>query len=96
MAPTRTIGSRAQVWNGTAVKTSYGKDGLTKRQLMKNKWGRIVSVKKHNLGLKSHKYLVRSGYTIPKGSNQVVRVSGRSTRTPSRAPRKSRPSSRWW
>lgn len=35
-----TIGSRAQVWHGTAKKTS---GGLEKKDLMMNKRGRIVS-----------------------------------------------------
>ena len=37
-----TFGSRAQVMHGTAMKTS---GGLTKKNLRKNKHGRIVSVK---------------------------------------------------
>ncbi|KAK9844374.1 hypothetical protein WJX74_001572 [Apatococcus lobatus] len=36
----RTVGSRAQVWHGTAVRTS---GGLTKGMLKKNRAGRIVS-----------------------------------------------------
>jgi hypothetical protein len=36
-------GSRRQVWNGTAEKTS---GGLKKEHLMKNERGRIVSIKK--------------------------------------------------
>jgi hypothetical protein len=44
----RTVGSRAQVWHGTALKTSYGKDALMKKDLHYNaKTGRIVSKKKH-------------------------------------------------
>lgn len=38
----KTIGSRAQVWHGTAKKTT---GGLKKSDLMKNKHGRIVSKK---------------------------------------------------
>ena len=38
----QTTGTRAQVWHGTAKKTS---GGLTKQQLMMNKHGRIVSKK---------------------------------------------------
>jgi len=37
-------GSRRKVWNGSAEKT---KGGLTKNDLMKNKYGRIVSAKRH-------------------------------------------------
>lgn len=39
----KTIGSRAQVMHGGALKTS---GGLTKKDLKYNKWGRIVSRKK--------------------------------------------------
>lgn len=45
MAPSQLVGSRAQVWHGTALKTAYGKKGLKKNQLMKNKAGKIVSIK---------------------------------------------------
>ena len=51
------IGSRSQVYShGTAYKTA---GGLTKGELIKNKWGRIVSAKKHkqaseNNNLKAH------------------------------------------
>jgi hypothetical protein len=38
------VGSRAKVWHGTAHHTS---GGLTKKDLMKNKHGEIVSKKKH-------------------------------------------------
>ena len=37
------VGSRAQVWHGKAKKTAYGKKGLTKDDLYKNKHGKIVS-----------------------------------------------------
>jgi len=40
----KTIGSRVQVMNGAALKTS---GGLTKKDIMLNKWGLIVSKKKH-------------------------------------------------
>lgn len=39
-------GSRAQVFHGTAYKTD-GTPGLTKEKLLMNKYGRIVSAKKH-------------------------------------------------
>jgi hypothetical protein len=39
-------GSRRKVWGGTAEMTA---GGLRKSDLMKNKYGRIVSVKKHTL-----------------------------------------------
>jgi hypothetical protein len=39
------FGSRQQVWNGTAYKTS---GCLKKKHLLMNKWRRIVSIKKHH------------------------------------------------
>jgi hypothetical protein len=60
----QTFGSKAQVWHGTAKKTS---GGLTKSDLMKNKHGRIVSRRKHNMGKKSIKHLRKMGYIAKKG-----------------------------
>jgi hypothetical protein len=59
----QTIGTRAQVWHGTAKKTS---GGLTKAALMMNKHGRIVSRKKHNTA-KREKRLVKAGFLTKKG-----------------------------
>lgn len=47
----KAVGSRAEVWHGNAKHTS---GGLTKKDLMKNKYGRIVSKKKHALGKKAY------------------------------------------
>jgi hypothetical protein len=57
------VGSRAQVWHGTAKKT---KGGLTKSGLMKNKHGRIVSKKMH-FTAKKQKRLIKAGYVTKKG-----------------------------
>jgi hypothetical protein len=57
------IGTRAQVWHGTAYKTS---GGLTHSDLMKNKSGRIVSKAKHN-SAKKDKRLIKAGYFTKKG-----------------------------
>jgi len=57
------VGSRAQVWHGTAKKT---KGGLTKSALMKNKHGRIVSRKMHFTAKKQNR-LVKAGYITKKG-----------------------------
>ena len=46
------VGSRVMVWNGSAYKTSYGKDALKKKDIKKNKWGRLVSVRKSRWGKK--------------------------------------------
>lgn len=58
MAPKQAMGSKLQVWNGTAAKTS---GGLTKDKLMKNKHGKVVSKKKHAAGVKAAKNLPQSG-----------------------------------
>lgn len=57
------VGSRAQVWHGTAKKTS---GGLTRKDLLKNKAGRIVSKRKH-FTAKKDKRLVKAGYLTKKG-----------------------------
>lgn len=83
----RTIGSRAEVWHGSCVKTS---SGLKKKDLMKTKHGRIVSRRKHALGLKAIKRLFALGYKPKKGTFKVMRksmVDGRRSRGRSRRSR---------
>jgi len=63
-------GSRAQVWNGTAKKTS---GGLEKKDLMK-KNGRIRS-KKASRSAKKNKNLENAGWTHKKGEFGAIRVS---------------------
>jgi hypothetical protein len=63
------IGSRAQVWHNTAYKTS---GGLTKSNLLMNKLGRIVSLKKHNTA-KREKRLEKAGYKPKKGVFKIFR-----------------------
>ena len=65
----QTFGSRAQVWHGTAKKTT---GGLTKKDLMKNKHGRIVSRKKHTME-KKMKRLEKAGYKTKKGQFGAVK-----------------------
>lgn len=64
-----TVGSKAQVWHGTAAKTV---GGLTKKDLMKHK-GRIVSRKKHALGKKAFKRLVKAGFKPKRGTFKLFR-----------------------
>jgi hypothetical protein len=64
------IGSRTQVMNGTAHHTN---GGLTKKQLMYNKHGRIVSRKKHTMGKKTIKHLYKLGYKPKKGSFKLFK-----------------------
>jgi hypothetical protein len=63
------FGSRQQVMNGTAYKTS---GGLTKSQLVMNKWGRIVSAAKHRTA-KKEKRLEKHGFFAKKGEFGVVK-----------------------
>ena len=77
-------GSRAQVWHGTAYKTS---GGLTKDKLVMNKNGRIVSKKKHTTA-KKEKRLEKHGFFAKKGSFGVVK-KGSSKRSSSRKRRSS-------
>jgi hypothetical protein len=65
------IGTRAQVWHGTAFKTS---GGLTKSALFQNKAGRIVSRKKHATA-KKDKRLIKAGYGTKKGTFGYVKLN---------------------
>jgi len=65
------IGTRAQVWHGTSYKTT---GDLTKKHLMKNKHGRIVSRSKHATA-KREKRLARAGYLTRKGKFGSFRVA---------------------
>ena len=71
-----TVGSRAQVYHGTAHHTS---GGLTKKNLMKNKWGRIVSSKKHKTA-KKEKRLEKAGFFAKKGKFGCVKRVSRKSR----------------
>ena len=68
-----TVGSRAQVWHGTAKHTS---GGLTKSNLMKNTAGRIVSRKKHASAKKENR-LAKAGYKTKKGHFGFIKVGSR-------------------
>ena len=64
------VGTKLKVWNGTAKHTS---GGLQKKDLMRTKKGRIVSRKKHALGRKSLKNLVKAGYKAKKGTFKLFK-----------------------
>jgi len=64
------VGSKASVYHGKAKHTS---GGLTRKDLMKTKHGRIVSRKKHALGKKALKNLVKAGYKAKKGTFKLFR-----------------------
>lgn len=63
-------GTAAQVWHGTARHTP---GGLTKKDLMKTKNGRIVSKKKHAAGLKALARLRKAGYVAKKGTFKLFK-----------------------
>jgi hypothetical protein len=65
-------GSRAQVWHGTAYKTS---GELTKKDLVMNKHGRVVSRKKQATAKKEQR-LAKSGYFTRKGHFGFVKKGG--------------------
>ncbi len=67
------IGSRAEVYHGSAFKTA---GGLQKKDIMMNKNGRIVSVKKHNTA-KKEKRLEQHGYFTKKGEFGYVKKDGK-------------------
>ena len=74
MTSEMTTGTRAQVWHGTAKKTS---GGLTKKHLMMNKHGRIVSRRKHSMGKNSLKHLTKLGYKAKKGHFKLFHKSSK-------------------
>jgi hypothetical protein len=80
----KTIGTRAEVYHGTARRTS---GGLTKGELMMNKHGRIVSKKKHNTAKKEMR-LVKYGFVTKKGKFGYVKT--KSNKRSSRRNNKSR------
>ena len=71
------IGSRAQVWHGTAYKTS---GGLTKNDLMMNKHGRIVS-KAKSATAKKEKRLEKAGYFTKKGTFGTIKKTLKSRKS---------------
>ena len=64
------VGTKAQVYHGTAKHTS---GGLTKKDLMHTKKGRIVSRKKHAAGKKALKRLLKAGYKAKKGTFKLFK-----------------------
>ena len=67
-------GSRAQVFHGTAYKTS---GGLKKHHILQNKNGRMVSRLKHNTAKKEDR-LGEHGWTAKAGEFGPVRIAAKS------------------
>jgi hypothetical protein len=76
----KTFGSRPEVWHGNAKKTT---GGLTKKDLLKNKHGELVSKKKH-FTAKKEKRLEKAGYFTQKGKFGYVKRDVKSRKTKSR------------
>lgn len=70
------IGSRAQVWHGTAFKTA---GGLKRSDLTMNKWKRIVSKKKQKTARKE-KRLQKHGFFAKKGKFGFVKRAAKTVR----------------
>jgi hypothetical protein len=75
MTDIKAVGSKAEVFHGSAKHTS---GGLKKKDLMKTKAGRIVSRRKHALGKSAIKRLFKAGYKPKKGT---FRLMGRGSQT---------------
>ena len=73
------VGSRRQVFNGSAYKTA---GGLKKDNLMQNRKTRAIVSKKKHLSAKRDNRLVKAGYGTKKGHFGWVRVgkSGKSAK----------------
>ena len=84
MAIKKTFGSRAEVFHGNAKKTT---GGLTKKDLVKNKHGEIVSKKKH-FTAKKEKRLEKYGYFAKKGKFGYVKKDAK-RKTEKKSKRKS-------
>ena len=76
----QTIGSRAQVWHGTAKKTS---GGLTKKDLFQDKYGNLKS-KKASKKAKSMKNLRKAGWTFKKGQFGAIKIEDSKKKTGSK------------
>ena len=71
------IGSKAQVFHGTAHHT---KGGLTRKDLLRNKRGKIVSRKQAAAGKKAFSRLRKLGFAPKKGSFKLFKKHRGSSR----------------
>ena len=71
------IGSKAQVYHQTARMTP---GGLVRKDLVKNKHGRIVSRRQQKAGKKAIQRLFKAGYKPKKGTFKAFKKGMRSTR----------------
>ena len=73
----QTFGSRRQVFNSNAKKTN---GGLIKKDLKKNKHGRIVSVRASK-SAKKNNHLKKAGWTTQKGVFGAVKVEEKKSKS---------------
>jgi hypothetical protein len=66
----RAVGSKAEVYHGTAKHTA---GGLRKHDLMKTRSGRIVSKKQHKAGKRAIKRLFKLGFKPKKGTFRLFK-----------------------
>lgn len=78
------VGSRAEVWHGNAHHTP---GGVTKKGLLKNKHGEIVSRIKH-FQAKKDKRLEKAGYFTEKGKFGFVRRDTKKNKTKRKSKRR--------
>jgi hypothetical protein len=75
------VGTKAKVFHGTAHHTS---GGLTRKDLVLNKRGRIVSRKQAAAGKKAYSRLVKAGYKAKKGTFELFSKKAAKTRKAAR------------
>ena len=75
------VGSKAQVFHGTALRTA---GGLKKEDLMRTDKGRIVSKKQHASGLKAINRLRKAGFVAKKGEFKLFSKKNKPAKAPTR------------
>jgi hypothetical protein len=71
------VGSKAQVFHGTAERTT---GGLKRADLMQTNAGRIVSRKQHEQGKKAIQRLRNAGYVAKKGEFKLFKKASASSK----------------
>ena len=84
------VGSRRQVWNGTAKETP---GGLKKKDIFKDKYGRLKS-RRASKKAKRNQNLKRAGWVVQKGKFGAVRKSEVTKKTKSKKKKSSKRSSK--
>jgi hypothetical protein len=84
-APSMKVGSKAQVFHGTAERTA---GGLRKGDLMQTAAGRIVSKKQHEQGKKAINRLRAAGYVAKKGEFKLFTKKAKASSKKSNSPKK--------